>query len=49
VAQTVAGGTADTLTAATRVDKRDGKVMERQRAKMVTRGRCKLVDKKKCD
>jgi hypothetical protein len=43
VAQTVAGGTADRLTAASRVGKRDCKAVERQRAKMVTRGRLKLV------
>jgi len=47
VAQTVAGGVADTLTAATRVGKRDCKAIERQRAEMVTRGRCKLVNKEK--
>jgi pyruvate/2-oxoglutarate dehydrogenase complex dihydrolipoamide dehydrogenase (E3) component len=40
---------ADTLTADTRVGKRDCKAMERQRAKMLTRGRCKLVIKEKCD
>jgi hypothetical protein len=39
MAQTVAGGAEDTLTAATRVGKRDCKAMERQREKMVKRGR----------
>jgi len=49
VAQTVAGGMADKLTAATRVGKRHCKAMEKERAKMVTRRRCNFVNEEKCD